>query len=134
MTERSEHFLAVAERFMAALHVPDVEAVRAIYAPNARIWHNFDGKLQTVDENIKSLLWMHRVLGDVRYEIRRREALPDGFLQQHILRGTTNSGESFAMHACAICRVEEGRIVELEEYLDLGQTAPLTAATGGEHQ
>jgi len=124
--------LAVAERFMAALNVADAEAVREIYSPDARIWHNFDEKLQTVEENIKSMLWMHRVLSELHYDIQRREALPDGFMQQHILRGTLASGEAFALHACAICKVEDGRITSLEEYLDLTQTAVLTAKRAGQ--
>ncbi len=119
--------LAVAERFMNALERADADAVRKIYSPDARIWHNFDEKLQTVEENIKAMRWMHRVLNNLRYDIQRGEVLPDGFLQQHILRGTLASGDAFALHACAICQVDGENIVALEEYLDLAQTAVLTA-------
>ena len=126
--ENSNDSLAVAERFIAALNVADVDAVRAVYSPDARIWHNFDKKLQSAEENIESMLWLHTVLKNVNYDIQNLIAIPGGFLQQHILRGTlVASGDDFAMHACAICKVENGRITGLEEYLDTAQAKPLFA-------
>jgi ketosteroid isomerase-like protein len=123
--QQSNDALAVAERFMAALNIADEAGVRAAYAPDARIWHNFDDKLQPVEENIKSMKWMHGKLRNLNYDIQVRIALPDGFLQEHILRGTLASGEAFALHACAICKVENGRITELREYLDTAEAKPL---------
>ena len=119
--------LVVAERFIEALNAADADAVRDIYSPDARIWHNFSGELQTVEENIKSMLWIHRKLSKLNYDIQHREPIAGGFLQQHVLRGILASGEEFAMPACAICRVENGRITSLEEYLDLTHTKPLMA-------
>jgi len=124
MTETDDN-LALAERFMAALEACDVDTVRELYAPDARIWHNFDQALQPVEENIKSLEWMHRKLTDLEYDIVRREPIPGGWYQQHVLRGTLPSGEPFAMPACAVIKVEGGRIVSLDEYLDTAQTQPL---------
>lgn len=126
MSAAEEH-LAIGERFMAALEACDVDAVRAIYHPEARIWHNFDQALQPVEDNIRSLEWMHRKLSDLEYDIVRREPIPGGFYQQHVLRGTLASGERFAMPACAIIKIEDGRIVSLDEYLDTAHTTPLTA-------
>jgi ketosteroid isomerase-like protein len=123
--EQANEALAVAERFEAALNAADADGVRAAYAPDARIWHNFDDKCQTVEENIKTMEWLHRKLSDVKYDIQQRIAIPGGFLQQHILRGTLASGKPFALHACAICKVENGRITELAEYLDTAQSRPL---------
>jgi len=125
MTEADDDNLKLAERFMAALEACDVDAVRELYAPDARIWHNFDQALQPVEENIKSLEWMHRKLTDLEYDIVRREPIPGGWYQQHVLRGTLPSGEPFAMPACAVIKVEGGRIVSLDEYLDTAQTQPL---------
>ena len=122
---QSNDALAVAERFMAALNIADADGVRAVYAPDARIWHNFDDKLQPVEENIKSMHWMHSRLKDLNYDVQVRIPLSDGFLQEHILRGTLPSGEAFALHACAICKVEDGRITQLREYLDTAEARPL---------
>ncbi len=122
--------LAQAEKFVAAIAAGDLEAVRACYAPEARIWHNFDGINQTVDENLKTLSWMTRKLFKRRYEILRREVLSTGFMQQHILRGELPDGRAFEMPACIICQVsEEGLITRLEEYLDPAQAAVLSDPT-----
>jgi uncharacterized protein len=121
----SSDAMAVAERFIAALNIADEAGVRACYAPDARIWHNFDDKLQPLDDNIKSMHWMHSRLSNLNYDVQMRIPLPDGFLQEHILRGTLHNGEAFALHACAICRVENGRITELREYLDTAEARPL---------
>jgi ketosteroid isomerase-like protein len=123
MSDVLEH----AEKFVAAIAAGDLEAVRACYAPDARIWHNFDGINQTVDENLKTLSWMTRKLFKRRYEILRREVLPTGFIQQHILRGELPDGRPFEMPACIICQVsDEGLITRLEEYLDPAQAAVLS--------
>jgi ketosteroid isomerase-like protein len=124
----AEEILSLAGRFVAAIETRDVDAVRACYAPGARIWHNIDGKVQSVDDNLKGVHWIHKVLVGVSYEIRRRMPLPGGFVQEHVLRGTVRAtGEAFAMPACVICTVADGRIVTLDEYLDSAHTRPLLA-------
>jgi ketosteroid isomerase-like protein len=129
----SDDVISLARRFVAAIQSKDVDAVRQCYAPGARIWHNVDGKVQSVDDNIKGVHWIHRVLADVQYDVKRLVAIPGGFLQEHVLRGTLASGEAFAMPACVICTVENGVIVTLDEYLDSAHTKPLVgqAKRGG---
>ena len=126
----SDDALAVAEQFFRAVESGDIEAVRAIYAIDARIWHNFDGKEQTVEENLRVLRWVARVLPGRRYNVRRRVAIPGGFMQQHVLEAETATGP-FAMPACIVCEVKHGRITRLEEYLDSSQAAHLRALVSG---
>ncbi|MFK8043034.1 nuclear transport factor 2 family protein [Congregibacter sp.] len=123
---QADDFLAVAKRFLEALNNNDGDAVREIYGPEARIWHSFhpDG-YQSIDENVKTLNWMHRKLPKLHYDLLRLEALADGYLQQHVLRGEMEDGTEVALHACAICTVESGRITRLEEYLDPSQVSAL---------
>ena len=125
----AEDILALADRVVAAIEKRDVDTVRACYAPDARIWHNNDGKVQSVDDNIKGVHWIHKVLSGVRYDVKQRTALPGGFLQEHVLRGTLPDGTAFAMPACVICKVEGGVITALDEYLDSAHTLPLVAAS-----
>jgi len=124
----TEQNLALGERYMQAVSDCDIDAVRDIYAPDARIWHNFDQALQSVDDNIKTLQWMHGKLSELEYDIVRREPIPGGFYQQHVLRGKLASGAEFAMPACAIVKIENGKIVSLDEYLDTAHTNPLSSA------
>lgn len=121
-----EH-LALAERFISALEAGDVEAVRGIYAPDAKLWHNNDEIEQTVDQNLRVLAWLIRALPERRYRIVRREILADGFLQQHVLEGVLADGEAFAMPACVVVQAKDGKIVRLDEYLDPAAGAPLAA-------
>lgn len=122
---QSNEVLAFAERFVDAIEGGDVEAVRACYAPDAKIWHNNDGLEQTVDQNIKILNWFMRKLPDRKYRIVRREALSDGFLQQHVLEATLPDGRPFKMSACCVIRMQDGVITRLDEYIDSAEAALL---------
>jgi ketosteroid isomerase-like protein len=122
--------LDLAARFFAAVETGDIDQIRAIYAPDAIIWHNHDRKEQTVEENLKVLRWVARHLPKRRYNVLRRVAIPGGFLQQHVLEGETANGP-FSMPACIVVQVREGRIARLEEYLDSAQAAHLTSLVTG---
>lgn len=104
-----------------------MEGVRAVYAPDIEAWHNFDKLNQTADENLRVLAWMVRKVKDRRYEDVRRHETPDGFAQQHVLRGIAPNGEALDMPAAVFCTVKDGRITRLEEYLDPAQAAALRA-------
>lgn len=117
--------LDLAERFFGAIEAGDIERVRSLYSADAVIWHNDDGVEQSVDDNLRVLRWLCRHLHERRYEIVRRDALADGFLQQHVLRGRTDAGQPFAMAACIVCTVTAGRIRRLDEYLDPAAARPL---------
>lgn len=119
--------LELARRFIAAIEAGDIEATRACLDPDAGIWHNFDDKTQTVDENLALLGWMMRHAEKRSYEITRLEEIAGGYLQQHILRITKPSGEELVMHACVVVTVEDGRILRIEEYLDPAPVAGLAS-------
>ena len=90
--------LDIAEKFFRAIEAGDVAAIRAIYAPNAVIWHNNDQLEQSVDENMRVLEWVARNLKNRHYRVKRRVAIPGGFLQQHVLEAETANGP-FSMPA-----------------------------------
>lgn len=117
--------MAVADRFIAALNVCDEETVRSIYSPDIKIWHNFDQKYQSIDDNVKSMRYVHSRLKNLNYDVKSRIPIPGGFVQQHVMRGELASGDAFAMPACAICQVENGKITVIEEYLDTAQARAL---------
>ncbi len=127
---QSNEILAFAERFVAAIERGDSDAVRACYAPDAKIWHNNDGVEQTVDQNTRVLEWFVRKLTDRRYRIVRREALSDGFLQQHVLEATLPDGRPFRLSACCVIRMKDGVITRLDEYIDSAEAAVLSEFRG----
>ena len=125
--QTDQDVLAFAERFVGAIQEGDTDAVRACYAPDAKLWHNTDGIEQTVDQNMKVLDWFIRALPDRNYRVTRLEALPDGFMQQHVLEATLPDGTKWSMDACVVVRIENGAITRLDEYLDSAQAARLQA-------
>src|SRR4051812_46148454 len=89
--------LDLAQRFFAAVSAGDTEGVRALYAPDAKIWHNNDGVEQSVDANLRVLTWIAANVKDFRYEDVRCHPMPDGFVEQHVTRGTGPGGGDFAI-------------------------------------
>jgi uncharacterized protein len=116
--------LGLAEKFFTAIERGDIETVKAIYAPDARIWHSHDQKEQSVEENLRVLTWIAHNLKNHRYRVHRRVAIPGGFLQQHTAEMDTPAGP-FSMPACIVVEVKDGRIARLEEYLDGVRVAEL---------
>ncbi|QQZ17829.1 nuclear transport factor 2 family protein [Rhodococcus sp. 21391] len=115
----------LADRFFAAVSDGDETTLTELYAPDARIWHNDDGREQTVTENLRVLRWLSRTLDDLRYEDIRRHELPDGFAQQHVLRATLPGHGLLEVPASLFVRVAGGRITRIDEYVDSAATLPL---------
>ena len=79
--------LEVADRLFKAIERGDVNAIKDIYAPHAKIWHNFDNLAQSVDENLAVLKWVVANIAEISYTEIQRQPTPSGFIQQHVLRG-----------------------------------------------
>lgn len=116
----------IADRLLEAITAGDTDAVRQVYAPDAQVWHNFDERDQTVDENLHTLVDLHRRAHGLRYTEIRRFLAPGGFVQQHVLVGSAQGG-ALRMPAMIRFWVAEGRITRLEEYLDTRQALVLYA-------
>ena len=118
----------VAQRFIDAITIGDADAARACYAPDAQIWHNFDGVTQTVEENIALMDAMTKRVADRRYVVHRLEPIEGGYLQQHTLELVLPDGRELATEAVALVTVDdEGRIARIDEWLD---PAPVLAMFG----
>jgi ketosteroid isomerase-like protein len=63
-------------RFFSALEAGDIGTLREIYAPDAVIWPNDDLIEQPVEENLKTLRGLHRVVSapPSRPRVRRSPA------------------------------------------------------------
>lgn len=115
-------------RFFAAIEAGDIETVRAIYSPDALIWHNDDLIEQPVDDNLKILAGLHRAVPDLRYDVIRRAVTDDGVIQQHVLRGSLPGGQQVELHAAMYLRVKDGHVTRIEEYLDSAKRSTIRAA------
>lgn len=117
--------LELARRLFAAVEAGDIEAVRALYADDAVVWHNTDGVAQTGDENLRTLAWVVEHLSDRRYEEITCQPTPTGFVQQHVLRATGPAGRPVEVPACLVAAVVDGKITRIDEYLDSAHLASL---------
>ena len=125
-TSPADVSLALAERLAAAIDANDLDALREeIYTPDVVVWHNDDQHEQRVEENLKVLNWLHRKVGNKRYEDVVRQATPTGYVEQHVLRGTAPNGTEFEIPACLVVTVTGGRISRIDEYLDSQAAAAL---------
>jgi ketosteroid isomerase-like protein len=116
----------VAEALFTAVQKGDVEAVAGLYADDVVVWHNFDGVEQPRDANLAVLAWMAANVTDLRYEEIKRYAIHGGFVQQHVMRGTTASGAPLDVPCCLVVQVHHGKITRIDEYLDTAQLSPLS--------
>jgi ketosteroid isomerase-like protein len=115
----AEPELDVARRFFAAIERGDLATVREIYAPDVVVWHCFDGREKTREENLAMLAGALEAVEALRYEDVRLSAIPGGFVEQHVVRGVERAnGKALVLPAVVVCRVADGRITRLDEYFD----------------
>lgn len=131
MPDQPDEVEAVAAKFFAAIEAGDIDALRSLYSPDAKIWHNTDQIDQSVDENLVVLGWViHNVKG-WRYEDVRRTSYEGGFVERHVGKGIAPSGLPFAMPACIVGEVDGGRVTRIEEYIDSAAVEPLRVRPAG---
>ena len=111
--------LDVAGRYAAAIDAADDDALRACFAPDARIWHNTDGKEQTLDENLALGRWLRRKVPDVAFTEVTNTATSEGFVRRCVMRGTLPDGSELVMPTCIVGVVNAAGLIDrIEEYLD----------------
>ncbi|WP_033075535.1 nuclear transport factor 2 family protein [Sphingopyxis sp. MWB1] len=115
---------ALAARLFDAIEAGDIDTMRACFAPDAEIWHNSDERIVTVEQTSVTLAGMVARIKDRRYADRQLAFFPGGFVQQHVLTGRRTHDDGAVRLPCAvICRVENDRIVRLDEYFDSAHVA-----------
>jgi len=108
----------VIDRLFGALADGDVDVAVACFADEAKVWHCFDciaHDKPAMREQWQALVdnFPERDFVDVR-----RQPIPGGFVQQHVMTATTASGANKAWPTCIVVRVENGLIARLDEYID----------------
>lgn len=115
----------LAQRFYGAIERRDYAAVEACYTPDAQLWHNIDGKTQTVAENLAEIRAVAGRVASIRYDLQRRIDYADGFVQLYTVHFGLPDGGVVTIPVCAVNRVDNGRISGLQEYFDSVPFRPL---------
>lgn len=116
---KDEEYLRLDEAFFSALERGDSATIAQCYAPDMRIWNNAQQVEMTGAEHIAGLesfffpSYLNRV-----YENRRTDLLADGFVRQQVLSATLG-GAAVRIPMCLVCKVADGRITRIDEYLTL---------------
>jgi ketosteroid isomerase-like protein len=116
---KENEYRALAEEFFSALERGDDTTIAKCYASDMRIWNNAQQVEMSGAEHIAGLqgFFFPRYLNRV-YEDRRTDLLADGFVRQQVLAATLD-GKPVRIPMCLVCRVTDGRISRIDEYLTL---------------
>jgi ketosteroid isomerase-like protein len=116
----------LADGFFAAIEAGDFARLEALLAEDCEVHANFLDAPNDRTRTLAILRWLHDNVRDLRYDVVRRDELPDGYVQQHVLRGIAPDGSELRVPACLIVSIRDGRITRIDEYLDSAHTRALT--------
>lgn len=114
--------IAAAEMLTRAISSLDRDTFADVYSDDARVWHNTTNAIQTKTENADLLGAIFELVSELYYHDIKRLPTPEGFVQRHTVKGSfKDGGPTPDLHACIVAKVADGKIVELNEYLDASQ-------------
>lgn len=123
---RSAH--QVANGVADAMRTMNVGALGQFYADDIVVWHNFDTKTQSKQENLTLLEDLFTRCSAVSYENIDRHMTDFGYLQQHLLKIGLKSGRAVSIPCCHIVRIKDCLIWRFDEYFDPAPFYQLLAA------
>ena len=120
----------IARAMFDAFQSGDMDAARAILA------NDFTGSQNGGPDMSRDVLLgfsgaVKAAVPDFRYEEIVCAATPDGFVEEHTVRGTLPDGEAINLRLCVVGTVENGKVTSLREYLDSAGAAGLAKALAG---
>jgi uncharacterized protein len=111
----------IGDKLFAAMESGDLDTVRSCFAPDALVWHNANNQVDGLEETLGALAAVTDYW-TLQYDDIRRVRTPDGFAQQHTLRGRGRAGDEFEAHIGVFVTLgAAGTIVGIDEYLDPSQ-------------
>ena len=117
--------MAIAAKYCEASRTNDGAAMLALSAPDAIVWHNFDGAEADMAHTVKTLAWVHRTAKDLAWKDVHLQATSTGFIWQALMTGIAPGGSLLVNTCIVVILNEHGLITRLDEYLDSTSTAVL---------
>jgi ketosteroid isomerase-like protein len=121
--------LALCESLFEAFARGDQVRIRQLCHPDIRVQQNNNPPVD-LDTILGFSRAVNAVVSGFRYEEAKRSETTTGFVEEHYVRGTLPDGSALDLAVCVVADVEDGRIVDLREYLDMSAAAGLLAALG----
>jgi ketosteroid isomerase-like protein len=119
---------AVAAKVARFVADGDLDGLRALYMPDARIWHNTDDREKTVEESLAFLDGLLSVTSRRWYADVRLTPTPIGYIDQHYMCAMLTTGEEVRVPICMVVTLDGERVKRLEEYIESEASGPVTAA------
>ena len=110
---------ALAVRFADALEARNLAAIAECYAPEFRVWHNFDRLEKTRSESLAMLEAGFEHSAARHYVERRIHVFSGGYVQQHVIVNRRKDGNVVRTPAAIVCDVKDGKIARIDEYIDI---------------
>ncbi|XOV83118.1 MAG: nuclear transport factor 2 family protein [bacterium] len=107
----------LAEQLFRAFQSGDDDTARALCSPDLKAIQNHRPAMD-LDALLGFNQAVQRTVKDFHYADAVRTATPDGFVEEHSVRGTLPDGSALQIAACVVATVNNGKITELREYLD----------------
>jgi ketosteroid isomerase-like protein len=117
---------SVADRLFSAIEAGDVDGVAAMWSDDVTVWHAGDKRRSEKAQAMRVIEWFVSATADRHYDVLDRRFFDGGFVQQHVLHGTTRDGTPYSLRVGIIIVVgRDGMITRIDEYLDPADLAPL---------
>jgi len=119
---------SVADKLARLVADGDIDGLRALYTPDARIWHNTDDREKTVEESLQFLGGLLGVTSKRWYSDVRLTPTPNGYVSQHYVAVVMTTGEEVRVPICMVVTLDGERVKRIDEYIESGAAGPVTAA------
>ena len=96
----------------------DLDGLRAVYTPDACIWHSSDDKEKTVEESLEFLAMQLSLTTKVWFEDQKLTPTPNGYV----------TGDEVRIPICFVVTLEGDRVKRLDDYARFEPLAPAVAA------
>lgn len=121
----------LAQRFLDTV-LTRGELDRSLFTADATGWHNSDGvRARLADAPDDAMKTLYVALPDVGPRQVQISTWADGFVIQFVMEATLPGGGQLAAPSCVVCRVVDGKIATIEEYLDPSHYAGVAAVLAG---
>lgn len=114
--------ITVANVFSNAMSRRDLETISELYADDIIIWHNTTNDTQDKNENLNLLSRIFDVVSEIGYHDIICQPTPEGFVQHHVVKARFHEGDPVGeCFACLMMTVRDGKIIQINEWIDGSQ-------------